>query len=143
MGLLDLIKGIVGGGAPAEDLAENEAGTPALFERSLTALANSETQQFINIGGADDVIVQVAKGGAVLHLNIASYPSSDSPEGKLADLGIVLPGGSTLDQWEADVFAQYSVPSSPTQELAAVIDAIFQKLHGCADGYTVSVTLES
>ena len=143
MGLLDFIKGIVAGGAPAETLAENEAGTPALFERCLASLASSDTQQFITICGDSDVVLQVAKGGEVLQLNIASYPSSEEPNEKLQSLGIALPAGSTLEMWNENTFAQYSVPSSATRELASAIDTIFQKLYGSAEGYAVSIAMEN
>ena len=143
MGLLDIIKGIFAEGAPAEELAEAEAGTPALFERCLRALASSDTQQFISICSNQDAIVQVAKGGETWHLNIGSYPSSDHPDEKLESLGIALPAGTTLAEWNENVFAQYSVPASATEDLAAAIDNIFQRLHDGADGYVVSVTMEN
>jgi hypothetical protein len=143
MGLLDLIKNLMAGAAPAESLAENEPGSPALFEHALGALLHSDKQEFITISGNDDAIVQVAKGGDVLQLNIASYPSSDNPDEKLNALGIVLPAGSTLGEWEPNVYAQYAVPSSTATELSTVIDAVFCKLYGTANGYTVSVALEN
>jgi len=143
MGLFDFIKNLAAGGNPAESLAENEKGTPALFEKCIIALLNSETQEFITISGDGDTTVQVAKGGDVLQLNIASYPSSDNPDEKFNALGIVLPTGSTLGEWEPSVYVQYAVPSSTASELATAIDAVFCKLYGNANGYTVSVALEN
>jgi len=142
MGLLDIIKNLVGG-TPTENLAENENGNPILFEKCLTALLESEKQKFITISGDRDTVVQVAKNGDLLQLNIATYPVSDNPDNKLAVLGIMLPEGSTLGDWEADVYAMYNIPTSATSELATTIDSIFKKLYNNTDAYTISVTLEN
>jgi hypothetical protein len=143
MGLLDFIKNLASGGTPAEGLAQNEPGSPALFEKCLDALIASDTQVFITIESENDEIIQVAKGGGVLRLNIASYPLAEHPNEKLNALGVALQEGSTLESWEANDYAQYVVPSPSTHDVATTIDALYRKLHGREDGYTVSISLEN
>lgn len=67
-------------------------------------------------------------------IGMAAFPSA---------LGIGLPEGSTLGEWEANVYAQYSVPVSATTGLANTIDAVFCKLYENANSYVVSVQLEN
>ena len=138
MGLLDFIKRLVAGERGAEFLAENETATPALFEKCIAALV-SEPQEFISIS-CDEYggLVQISNDGDMIGLNIADYPSTDFPD----ELGIVLPEGSTLVDWEAESFARYSVPASESEALASAIDSIFRKLYNSSGSYKVSVTIE-
>ena len=146
MGLFDLVKNMIAGApsAPAETLADSVPGSPELYSQCLSSLLASDVQQFITVYEHDsDLCIQVAKGEDILSLNIASYPFAEEPQTKLADLGIVLPAGSAMQTWDAECFCQYAVPASATKELSAAIDAIFRKMHGKTDGYTVSVHMEN
>jgi len=146
MGLFSLIKNMVAGSlpVPGETIADNVPGSPELYSKCLSALLASDVQDFITVSEHEgDVCVQVAKGGDLLMLNIASYPFAEDPETKLAELDIALPPGSTMQSWEAECFCQYGVPASAIEELSTAIDAVFRKLHGKSDGYTVSVHMEN
>jgi hypothetical protein len=143
MGFLDLIKKLAGASEPAVVLAENEPGSVTLYERCLGELAASPTHEYINIEGEGDAFIQVAGGGDGMYLNITSYPFDEAPDAHLGALGVPFPTGSSLDMWESSVYAQYAVPGSARQELAVTIDALFHKLYNAADGYCVSVSLDS
>jgi hypothetical protein len=146
MGLFDLVKNMIAGlsPVPGETIADSVPGSPELYAECLSRLLASEVQQFITVSEHEsDVCVQVAKGDDSLSLNIASYPFSDEPNAKLAERGVILPAGSTMQTWEADCFCQYSVPVSAKAELGDTIDAVFRKMHGKAEGYIVSVHMEN
>jgi hypothetical protein len=146
MGLFSLIKNMVAGSlpVPGETIADHVPGSPELYSKCLSVLLASDLQQFITVSEHEgDACIQVAKGDDLLSLNIASYPFTENPEAKLAELDIVLPPGSTMQTWEAESFCQYGVPVSAIEELSTAIDAIFRKMHGKTDGYTVSVHMEN
>ena len=146
MGLFDLIKNMIAGtqSAPAETIADSVPGSPELYSKCLSALLASEAHQFITISVTNsDACIQVAKGGDVLSLNIASYPFSEHPETKLPELDISLPEGSTIQMWDADCCCQYGVPISALEELGETIDTLFRRMNEQPDGYTVSVHMEN
>ena len=145
MGLLDKLKSLVAGmqSAPAETLVDQSPGTAELYASSIEALLQSEPHIYITIEGAGDACVQVAKGGDELSLNITGYAFEDQPESKLAELGIALPTGSSLQCWEADSFCQFAVPSGEIPALANTIDSLFRNLHKAQAGYTVSICMDA
>jgi hypothetical protein len=145
MGLLDKLKTLVAGmqSAPSETLADKLPGTAALYTSSISALLQSEPHSYITIEGDGDACVQVAKGGDLLSLNITGYAFEDQPESKLAELGIALPAGSSLEGWEADSYCQFGVPVAELSALASTIDSVFRNLHKAQDGYTVSICMEA
>jgi hypothetical protein len=146
MGIMDIIKNLIAGvpSAPAETLADNATGSPELYAECISKLLTSEGHSFITIDRSEDEsIVQVEKEDDILSLVISPYPYAEHPDAKLAELGITLPQGSTMEIWDAKRYCEYLVPVSALNELADTIDSVFKKMYGNADGYAVSVTMMS
>jgi hypothetical protein len=146
MGIIDLIKNLIAGvpSAPAETLADNATGSPELYAECISKLLTSEGHTFITIDRSEDEsCIQVEKEDDILSLVISPYPYAEYPDAKLAELGITLPQGSTMEIWEAKCYCEYGVPVSALNELADTIDSVFKKMYGNADGYAVSVTMMS
>ena len=145
MGLFDKLKAVIAGAqsAPAETLADQAPGSVELYASSIASLLQSESHSFITIQDSGEACVQVAKGGDELSLNIASYPFADGPQTKLGELGIALPEGSMLQDWDAECYCQFGVPVGEADALAATIDTVFRGLYEKTDGYTVSVYMEA
>jgi hypothetical protein len=145
MGLLDKLRSLVAGmeSAPSETLADKSPGTAALYASSISALLESEPHNYITIEGDGDACVQVAKGGDQLSLNITGYAYKEQPESKLAELGIALPPGSSLECWEADSYCQFGVPVAELSALASTIETLFRNLCKEHDGYTVSISMDA
>jgi hypothetical protein len=145
MGLMDKLKSLVAGmeSAPAETLVDQAPGTAELYASSIESLLQSEPHIYITIEGDGDACVQVAKVGDQLSLNITGYAYEEQPESKLAELGIALPAGSSLESWEADSYCQFSVPVAELSALASTIETLFRNLYKEHDGYTVSISMDA
>ena len=146
MGIMEIILKLITGVSfvPAETLADNATGSPELYAKCISKLLTSERYYYITIDWSEDESgIQVRKEDDILSLNIEPYPYAEHPDAKLAELGITLPQGSTMETWDAKCFCQYGVPVSALNELADTIDSVFKKMYGNADGYAVSVTMEN
>jgi hypothetical protein len=145
MGIMEIIIKLITGVSvvPQETLADNATGSPELYAKCISKLLTSERHHSITIGRSEDESCLVSKDDNILSLYIEPYPYAEHPDAKLAELGITLPQGSTMQTWDAECFCQYGVPVSALNELADTIDSVFKKMYGNADGYAVSVTMEN
>jgi hypothetical protein len=112
------------------------------YEKAQNPKELSDSYQLFDMS-EDESHIQVEKEDDILSLVISPYPYAEYPDAKLAELGITLPQGSTMEIWDAKCYCEYGVPVSALNELADTIDSVFKKLYGNADGYAVSVTMES
>jgi hypothetical protein len=86
----------------------------------------------------EDVWVQVF-GGTVN----AMYPYADEPMQRVRSLGVNVPPGITLTEWEANTFATFDVEGVSVRDQAEFVDQLFVRLLACVEGvYEIETTIE-
>jgi len=86
----------------------------------------------------DNVWIQVFAGTVN-----AMYPFGDEPLQRLRSIGVDVPAGVELTEWEPNNFATFSVENVSTRDQAEFVDQLFVRLLACVEGvYELESTIE-
>jgi hypothetical protein len=104
------------------------------LEDSPKLCANFDSQNSVG----DDVWIQVFAGTVN-----TMYPFSDEPLQRVRSIGVKVPAGVELIEWEANGFATFGVEGVAARDQAAFVDLLFVRLLACVEGvYEIVTTIE-
>ena len=93
------------------------------------------------VGG--EAIIQLARCETNWSLNIAYYPSKETPVKALAAVGMTIPQTWQEEQFEAGTVAQYGLPQSDLAALPQFIHNLFVKFFRRPSSYRLEFSIES
>lgn len=113
-----------------------------LFTAMVEKLVGQDKWEWVMFDVPDsDGWVQVAVSEGEFGLNFA-WPFDDDPVTRLGAHGIEVPGYWQLQYLDAGTAATFAVPARDLQLVASTADAMFQRLFGCAPGYSATAVFE-
>ena len=112
-----------------------------LKELNTFAANDSASVLTIEVQGNDELI-QIQKLGDDWEIMLGTYPADVDPTTKFTEIGVKVPQGWSVSEWEEEGFAQFSCGTADRQLTAEFISMVFKKFYNCHNVDDLVVTTE-